>query len=56
MSTVFQITSASVLQHRERLTRLVSHTGVPTLGHILVLRSEVFDISSPEVLVHEETT
>ena len=56
MSAVFDVANTVVLEHRVSFARLLSHTSVPTLYHILVLGGEVFDVSSPEVLVHQHTT
>ena len=56
MSAMFDVADTVVLEHRVSFTRLLSHTSVPTLDHILVLGGEVLDVSSPEVLVHQHAT
>ena len=56
MSAMFDVANTVVLEHGVSFTRLLCHTSVPTLDNILVLGCEVFDVSSPEVLVHQHAT
>ena len=53
---MFEVAIACVLLHCECQTCLIRHTGIPTLNNILILGLEVPDVSSIEVLIHEQAT